>query len=86
MPGAFPAARERQDRLNGPVETGDNRIPVEATPGLLSLFLRTRLRATDEIRVRIALDHVTDELALQHGDGSPGAGFSGALGAEVVLR
>lgn|GEM_PF-4099350 len=59
---------------------------MEATPGSLSLFLRTRLRATDEIRARIALDHVTDELALQHGDGSPGAGFSGALGAEVVLR
>jgi hypothetical protein len=75
--GAFLAARERQDRLNDPINTGDNRIPAEGTPGFLTLHLRAMLRATDEIRVRLALDNLTNELVLEHGNGFYGAGFSG---------
>jgi len=84
--GAFLSARERQDRLNDPINTGDNRIPADGTPGFLTLHLRAMLRATDDIRVRLALDNVTNELVLEHGNGFYGAGFSGTLGAEVVLR
>jgi hypothetical protein len=76
----FGSFRAAQQRLNDPTNLEDNRIAEGGTPGYVTLHARGTYVASSQLRFRLALDNLADELVLEHGSGFYRAGF-GATGS-----
>jgi outer membrane receptor protein involved in Fe transport len=77
----FVLGRSPQRRLNDPVNLDDNRIPPGGTPGYVTLHARARAKLAACAVVRLAVDNVTNALALDHGSGfyRPGFAMTGSV-------
>lgn len=76
----FARVAGKQDRLSSRDES-DVRIPPGGTPGWQTQNLRGGLRATEELRLSLALENLTDERYRIHGSGidAPGINAVGSV-------
>lgn len=81
----FAYGRARQDRLNDPVNLEDSRIPEGGTPGFVTLHARAAWTATPQVTARLALDNLTNALALEHGSGFYRPGFGATASVAVAM-
>ena len=72
----------RQDRLS-PGDIADPRIPVGGTPGYATLSLRAGTSLSENQRLTLWLENLTDTAYRVHGSGVDGRGFSANLGYEL---
>jgi outer membrane receptor protein involved in Fe transport len=72
----------RQDRLSSG-DIADPRIPVGGTPGYVTLGLRAGTSLTENQRLTLWLENLTDTPYRVHGSGVDGRGFSANIGYEL---
>lgn len=77
--------RLKQDRLNDPVNLEDNRIPEGGTPGYVTHHLLVGDAAFQHAMVRLVLDHLTDQLVLEHGSGLYRPGFCATASLDLAM-
>lgn len=82
---AFTVMRAPQRRLNDPINLEDNRIPEGGTPGYATYHARLQYQPRDGAFIRISLDNLSNELALDHGSGFYRAGFGATASLELDL-
>ena len=72
----------RQDRLSS-ADISDPRIPVGGTPGYVTLGLRAGTSISENQRLTLWLENLTDTAYRVHGSGVDGRGYSANLGYEL---